>query len=76
MSRASGSEWARRSSLVTTSSSPARHRGERLPQAGPVAVRPAEAVVDVDPVGRDTEYVQGVAFGSDVLSSLETRGRS
>ena len=41
--------------------------GQRLAQPGPVAVRAGEAVVDVDPLGRHAERLQGVALRGEVL---------
>ena len=73
MSRASGSERARRSSLVTTSVSPCAARGQGLSQARAVAVGAGEAVVDVDALGVHAERREGVALGGEVLGSVETR---
>jgi hypothetical protein len=39
-----------------------------LAEAGSVAVGAGEAVVDVDPVGLDAEFGEGVALGGEVLA--------
>jgi hypothetical protein len=57
---------ARRSSLVTTSWSPARHAASASARPGRAAGA-REAVVDVYAVGFDAEGSQGVALGGEVL---------
>jgi hypothetical protein len=47
---------------------PGTARRERLAQAGPVAVSSREAVVDVEPLGRHAERLQGVALRGEVLA--------
>jgi hypothetical protein len=67
MSRASGSDRASRSSLVTTNVSPARQACQCQCQTGPIAVGAGQAVVDVDAIITDTERVQSVALDGEIL---------
>ncbi len=67
MSRASGRERARRSSLEPTRVSPARAGGQRLAKIRSGAGGAGQAVVDVDPVGVDTEPFQAIALDGEVL---------
>ncbi len=66
MSRASGSEQASRSSLVTTSMSPDRHAASASRSPGR-AVGAREAVVDVDPLGLDAKSFKRVALRLELL---------
>lgn len=65
MSRASGSDRASRSSLVTTRVSP--NGRQSFAQAGAAAVGTGEAMVDVDVLLIDAECDQGVALRGEVL---------
>jgi hypothetical protein len=60
ITRASGSDRANRSSLVTTKVAPSR---QRFPQARPFAVATSQAVVDIDPVLGDTQPGETFPFG-------------
>ena len=72
MSRASGSDRASRSSLVTTRVVACAAGGERLPQAGSSSVGSGQAVDDEDPRGVDAERLQAFALDGQVLSTVET----
>ncbi len=82
IARASGTDRASRSSLVTTSVAGAA-RSECLAQPRALAVGPGQPVVDVDPPEIDTERGERGALGSEVLlvgrdavrSRLAHRGR-
>ena len=54
IARASGTERARRSSLLTTSVSPLAYRRQCLAQARTLTVGAAQSVIDIDPLGVDT----------------------
>lgn len=66
MSRVSGKERARRSSLVTTKV-PGAAGGQSFAQAGPVPVRAGEAVVDVDSALIDAKGREGLVLDGQVL---------
>ena len=53
-----------------------QHRLPRLAQPGPVSVCAGEAVVDVDPLGRDAERGEGVSLRCEVLIVGRDVGRS
>lgn len=63
MSRASGNDRARRSNLVTTRVSQARHAAK----AARGSVRAGQSVVDVDQVLGHTERPEPVALGGEIL---------
>jgi hypothetical protein len=42
-------------------------RRQRLSETGPVAMRPGQAMIDVDALLLDAERLQGVALGGEVL---------
>jgi len=65
MSRASGTERASRSSLVTTRVSPCRQAARAW--RSPVAVRAGQSVVEVNPLGVDAEGGEGILLGGEVL---------
>lgn len=67
MSRASGSDLASRSSLVTTNVSPARQAARALPQSGARTVGAGQSVVDIDALGGDAETGERVTLSSEVL---------
>jgi hypothetical protein len=67
ISRASGSERASRSSLVTTRVSPARQAARASRRPGPFRVGAGQAVVDVDAIVTDPKRMQPVALGGEIL---------
>jgi hypothetical protein len=67
MSRASGSERASRSSLVTTNVSPARQAARASVRPGRSRLVPGQTVVDVDAIIADTERMQTAALGREIL---------
>jgi hypothetical protein len=67
MSRASGSDRASRSNLVTTSGVAGPAGRQSQPEAGPVPVGAGQAMVDIDAVITDTQRLQTVALGGEIL---------
>src|SRR3954447_16376305 len=67
IARASGSERASRSSLVTTKVSPSPTSGQRLPQPGALAVGASQTVVDVKPSRIDPQSEEPLALDGQVL---------
>jgi hypothetical protein len=74
IARASGSDRASRSSLVTTSSSPARHAASACRSPRRSRRGAGEAVVDVDALGLNAARPEGVALGGEVLRIGEDAG--
>jgi hypothetical protein len=66
MARASGTERASRSSLATTRTSPARTAASASGRPGRARLV-GQAVIEVDPFGRDAEPEQGFALRGEVL---------
>ena len=67
IARASVSDRASRSSLVTTRGVTGSTRCKSLAQARTLAVGAGQAVIDVDPLGLNTQAEQRVALGGQVL---------
>jgi hypothetical protein len=67
MSRASGSDRASRSNLVTTKGVTSPTSSQRQPQTGSIAVAAGQTVVDVDAIITDTKRMQAVALGGEIL---------
>jgi hypothetical protein len=67
MSRASGTDRARRSSLGTTRVSPGWTAARAWSSPGRLRVGADEAVVEVDPLGVDAELQEGLVLGGEVL---------
>ena len=67
MSRASGSDRASRSNLVTTKVSPARQAANASRRPGSIPVRAGQAMVDVDAIITDTQRSKAVALSGEIL---------